>query len=418
MTVLLMACTSGRGGSTPDTEVSPSTTVAPRVDDGILRIGVLLPSSGEGASIGQSARAAIRSAVSLANANGGVNGKDVVLLIRDEGADEATAAVGLQQLLDSQVDVMIGPASSNIAIALAPTIVESGVAACSPSASALALDDFPDNRLFFRTIPSDSLQAEAMAKQIEQTGDTSAAIVYIDDGYGRPFEQALQSRLRARNIRVDASVGFSVDDDEYQTEARRLVNSGIGAIALIGDAEAGSRMLAELVAVTTGQPRDIVLNDALRRPWELSLIEAADETTRSRIIGVSPSVLTTNTELLAEINVEDPTATGLFAAQAYDCANLFMLAALKASSTSPGVLAAVVSDISSVGSSCSTFVACAEIIEAGRSVDYEGADGLLALGDNGDLITARYEQFAFDAGGRDVTTNIVIVSATGSVGES
>ena len=410
----LIGCTSADGGPTADTVVVTSSTAVPRVDDRVLRIGVLLPSSGEGASIGQSAEAAIRVAVAAANAAGGVNGEDVTLLVRDEGADDATAALGLQSLLESNVDVLIGPASSNTTIALAPTIVGAGLATCSPSASALSLDDFPDNNLFFRTIPSDSVQAEAMARVIEQTGETSVAIAFIDDGYGRPFEQMLQIRLRARGIVVDDAVGFSADDDEYNTEAQRLVRAGTGAIALIGDPEAGSRMLAALAEETKDQPRDIVLNDALRRPWSLSLLESVTETTRSRIVGVSPAVLTENLELLEMVKAEDPTATGLFAGQAFDCANLFMLAALKTNSSDPVILAAAIPDISSVGSSCSTFAVCAAIVREDRSIDYEGADGLLALGPNGDPVTARYEQFSFDGTGRDVTTGLITVSLFGS----
>ena len=38
-----------------------------------------------------------------------------------------------------------------------------GLVACSPTAAAMALDDFPDRGLFVRTIPSDSLQAAAIA---------------------------------------------------------------------------------------------------------------------------------------------------------------------------------------------------------------------------------------------------------------
>jgi len=411
--VATAACSSSNGGAAPASSSTTSTTEVVRVEDNVLRIGVLLPSSGAGASeIGQSARAAVEAAVATANDNGGVLGNDVVLLVRDEGADIATAAVGLQQLFDSNIDVLIGPASSNIAIALVPTLVDAGIATCSPSASALALDEFPDNGLFFRTIPSDSLQAEAMASVIERTGDTSAAIAYIDDGYGRPFEQVLQSRLRARGILVDASVGFSIDDEGYSTEAARLVNSGTGAIALIGDAEAGSRMLAALAAATKTEPRDIVINDALRQPWSLSLLGSVSEASRERIVGVSPEVLTANQELLAQVAATD--ATGLFAGQAFDCANLFMLAAEKTGSSSPKAIAGAIPDISSVGSTCARFVTCSDLIAEGRSIDFGGADGLLTIGSDGDPVSARFEQFAFDPTGRDVTTQSITVPSIGS----
>ena len=49
------------------------------------------------------------------------------------------------------------------------------------------LDDFPDRGLFFRTIPSDSLQAMAMAEAVDRTGASKATIAYIDDDYGQSF---------------------------------------------------------------------------------------------------------------------------------------------------------------------------------------------------------------------------------------
>ncbi|HRE03362.1 MAG TPA: ABC transporter substrate-binding protein [Ilumatobacteraceae bacterium] len=229
------ACTTSDDGTTTSSSSSTSTTAVVRVDDGVLRIGVLLPSSGAGASIiGDSARAAVQSAIASANAEGGVLGRDVELVLQDEGADSATAAVGLRALIDANVDVLIGPASSNIAIALMPSIVDAGLVTCSPGASALALDEFPDDGLFFRTIASDSLQADAMATVLERTGERSAVIAYVDDGYGRPFEEALRFQLRRRGIAVDASVGYAADDNDYGAEAARLVTSGDGAIALIG----------------------------------------------------------------------------------------------------------------------------------------------------------------------------------------
>ena len=44
-----------------------------------------------------------------------------------------------------------------------PLLLVAGVVTCSPSATALALDDYPDNKLFFRTVPSDSLEMVAIA---------------------------------------------------------------------------------------------------------------------------------------------------------------------------------------------------------------------------------------------------------------
>ena len=399
----LMACTSPSPVATPETPVSSPSTVAPAVDDQVLRIGVLVPSSGEGASIGESELAGVRVAAALARSNGGVNGQNVELVVRDEGADAITAGVALQQLLDANIDAIIGPASSTVAIALAPTIVDADVAACSPSASALALDDFPDNGLFFRTISSDSLQAEAMAEVIEQTGETSASVAYVDDGYGRPFEAALEDALRRRGITVSDAVGFAVDDTEFATEAVRVANAGDGAIALIGDPDAGSRVLAALAQAIGSEPRDIVVNDALRRPWSISLLASVSAASRERIVGVSPYVRTDNAALFNSITAQDPNASGLFATQAFDCANLFMIAAEQTGSTQASMLASVIPGISTGGSVCTTFAECRRLIAQGRNINYEGPSGRLTLGSDGDVSAGLFDEFSFDSTGRDVS---------------
>ena len=390
-----------------------STTESPTIDDGVLRIGVLLPASGAGASIGQSARPAVRVAVERANRLGGVNGQRVELVVRDEGADAVSAAVSLQQLIDARVDVIVGPASSNTAIALMPAIVSAGLAACSPSASTLALDSFPSAQLLFRTIASDNLQAEAMARIIEQTGEDNAAIAYIDDAYGRPFAAALEAALERRNVVVTTSLGFTLDDDEFATEAERVAASGTGPLALIGDADAGSRMLVALGDATAFAPRDIVVNDTLRQPWSSSVLGSIRAATRAQIVGVSQSVATSNEALLNDIRQKDATATGLFATQAFDCATLFLLAAVQGASSTSAEIANQMYGVSTAGSACDSFERCVVLLDQGRNIDYQGLDGFLELVRGGDLATAKFEVFGFDEGGRDVTLRTVTVGASG-----
>lgn len=408
--IALPACSSEGNVAPPSTPPPTETTEARRVDDGILRIGVLLPASGEGASIGASELAGVHAAVDAANEAGGVNGKNVELIVRDEGADAVAAGVALGRLLEAQIDVMIGPAASNTAIALAPTIVQAGIAACSPSASALALDDFPDNGLLFRTIPSDSIQADAMAEVIEQTGETSAAIAYVDDGYGRPFEEALEAALRRRGIKIDDAVGYSADDSKFDPEADRIVKAATGAVALIGDPDAGERVLAALASAMETAPRDIVVNDALRQPFSISLLAAISANVREHILGVSAYVRTDDEDLLAAIAGQDSSVSGLFATQAYDCANLFMIAAQQTGSTAADALKAVIPGNSSAGSACRTFVECKDLLAQRRRINYVGPSGRLELGSTGDPSSAVYDEFKFDESGRDVSVHPIEAS--------
>ena len=175
--VALTACTDD-GASPPPASLASatSTTELRRVDDGILRIGIMLPESGDGAAIGAPLITAAITASEAINAAGGVLGSKVEVIGNvDEGDTPSTAREAIATLVEQGVDAVIGPASSTIALATVPQLMDAGILTCSPTATALALDDLPDRTLFFRTAPSDSLQAIAIAEQAERTGALSAA---------------------------------------------------------------------------------------------------------------------------------------------------------------------------------------------------------------------------------------------------
>jgi len=73
--------------------------------DDALQIGVILPMTGSGTSIGQVSFDALNSSVSQLNATGGASGRKIKLLFADTGSEPAAAA-GVYGKLISQKDIM------------------------------------------------------------------------------------------------------------------------------------------------------------------------------------------------------------------------------------------------------------------------------------------------------------------------
>ena len=157
-----------------------------------------------------------------------------------------------------------------MALATLGDLMDAGILTCSPTATALALDDFPDRSLFVRTAPSDSLEATQIAAEAERTGALTASVVYLDDPFGRPLAERTIAALESRGIDVPAPIGFSADDQTLLAEAADVRDSEAGVIVLIADAEHGTRLLASLGEVTAVVPGDdppsIIVNSAMRRP--------------------------------------------------------------------------------------------------------------------------------------------------------
>ena len=140
-----------RRGSVPTTSALPSEDTSPIVRrnvDGALRIGVWLPTSGPAAALGSPLAAGVELAVQEINEAGGVNGRMVQVANRDEGGDPATAYQALRELLEQeQVDVIVGPSSSRVALGAIDTLAAAHVVDCSPTTSAIDLGGRPRQRL-------------------------------------------------------------------------------------------------------------------------------------------------------------------------------------------------------------------------------------------------------------------------------
>jgi branched-chain amino acid transport system substrate-binding protein len=409
---LVTAACSPSDDSTPTTSTTETTTVETVVpiEDGQLQLGVLLPLSGVGAEIGSSMRDAIELAVSEINEAGGVNGRPVVLFIEDEGDEASTALGSLDTLISRDVDAIVGPASSLIAPQMLPITTSEGVLTCSPTASALSLDAYPDRGLFLRTIPSDSLQAVAIARKIEQTGKASAALAYVDDAFGRPFAELVSDELDRRGIGVLTMVGFDPADADYVGDARSALDTGAKVVAVIGDASAGPRMVKALFDGPVDD-LEIIVNDAMRVPAVANTYARLSDADRALLSGVSPQARITNESLLQRYNAAYPDSRGLFATYAYDCVNLIALAANASGSTRASTMAQRVVSVADVGTPCATFTTCDMGLRADRNINYDGPSGVLQMGSNGDPTRGMFDTFVFDETGRDTVASSQFVSA-------
>jgi branched-chain amino acid transport system substrate-binding protein len=396
------ACSAEEAAPPTTAAPAPTTTVAePVTADGQLTIGIMLPA--DDTVFGAPLSSAALLAIERINAAGGVLGRPVRSIVVDEGETAAATTESIQTLIESGADAIVGPASSLTALSALEQIVGSGTVACSPTASAMSLDAFPDDGLFFRTIPSDSLQARAIAEAAIQTGALGATIVHVDDGYGRSLAEAVTAVLVAGGMDLGDPIPFGTRDTDLSAEAQLLIDSGSNVAIVLANQNDGTRFLTALDMLDTRRVDAIIVNGAMRGPTQPQRIAALSNQLRSRIIGIAP-----------QAEAADPAAPfdppGPFATNAYDCVNLLALAAVRAGSDAPRAIAEQIGPVSSSGSACSTFAECAEAIEDGLQVDYGGPTGLVEISARqGDPSRAVFDRFRFGSDGVDRLDRKVVV---------
>jgi branched-chain amino acid transport system substrate-binding protein len=267
--------------------------------------------------------------------------------------------------------------------------------ACSPTASALALDGFPDEDLFFRTVPSDSMQAEAITDIVERTGTTTVALVYVNDAYGQPFADAVAASLDARRITVVDSIGFSGHDDDLGDVATDIVETGAQVVVVLADGQDGTSFVSALDETDHDSISSVIVNDAMRMSSSPQVIQGLDPALREKIRGVAPQAEPT------EAFPYEP--AGFFAVNALDCVNLIALSAMRVESDAPRDIAGQMASVSASGAVCTTFSQCRDALSDGLDFDYDGPSGVAELVvRQGDPKRARFQEFRFDENGRDV----------------
>ncbi|MBK9970135.1 MAG: ABC transporter substrate-binding protein [Acidimicrobiaceae bacterium] len=250
------------------------------------------------------------------------------------------------------------------------------------------------------------MQAQAIASVVEASGSSTAIVVYLDDDYGRPFAEAAQEAIIARGTRVSATVAFTANEDSVSAAVEQVLANQPEVVAVIADGASGPAIINAIDAAATTR-LTYVVNDAIRRPAPSAQPFSAQLS--RKVVGVAPVAYATSPAFTQALLGVDPTTTGLYAHNAYDCLAIIALAAQATGSNQPRDLADAVSTVTTSGTGCTTFIACSAALTEGRNINYNGPIGNLSIGPSGNVTTADFDRFRFDASGRDVSDGTITI---------
>jgi branched-chain amino acid transport system substrate-binding protein len=127
----------------------------------------------------------------------------------------------------------------------------------SPANTSAALTDYPDKGLYFRDAPPDALQGEVLAGMIADDGNSTLALMVLNDPYGTGLADAVVENFEASGGEVVERIEYDPQASTFDAEVQRIADADPDAIALI-TFEEGSRILATMVESGIG-PRDLAV---------------------------------------------------------------------------------------------------------------------------------------------------------------
>ena len=383
---------SGDDGGADVTE-APAAAEAPE-----LKLGTLLPETGPLAILGAGMVPAVQLAISDMNAAGA----KITLVTGDSATDPDIANATVDSHLADSVQGIIGAASSGTSSSVIDKITGAQVGQCSPSNTAAGLGTTGDDGFYFRTAPSDDLQAPTLANLVLADGFANVALVARADEYGTGFGDFFVPAFEDAGGTVVYNTPYAPEAEAFDDVVADVVASGPDAVVLIAFEE-GVQILIDMVAAGVG-PADIAIyiTDGMATEQLGALIDEANPSIAAGIKGTQPSAAPASGAAFFpdafQASVEEGTPA-IFAAHSYDCAIIFGLAALQAGSGDAADWAPLVADITRGGEKCNTYADCAALIGAGTDIDYDGAAGPLDFLDVGEPGTATYDIYEYNADG-------------------
>ena len=391
----------------PAAEEPAEEPAAETAGDGVLRLGGLLPETGNLAFLGPPEFAGVELAVAEINAAGGVNGADVEWLPGDSGDNGDVANATVDRLLAEDVDAFIGAASSGVSLTVIDKITNAGKIQFSPANTSPAFTDYADNGLYFRSAPSDVVQGAALADLMIGDGALTAAFIVMNDSYGTGLFEYTSAPYTDAGGEIVYEVIYDPQAENFDAEVSAAVEADPDAIVIIGFDET-SKILTGLIEAGAG-PADKMLyrsdgnmGHALAQAFDDPGVVAG---MRGTVPGVDIEV---NEEFIARLLEVDPDLQDFaYSGESYDAAIVIALAAIAAGDDDGVAVGAQINDVTRGGEKCTTFAGCAAILADGGDIDYDGVSGPLEFIDAGEPSEASILIKEFNAEGTLEVVDII-----------
>jgi neutral amino acid transport system substrate-binding protein len=380
LTALLSACEASSGGG------------------GGLKIGSLLPSTGDLAPVGQPMIATVPLLVDAVNQCGGVNGKPVELVAEDDQTDPTAGNQAMSKLAEvDKVAGVVGSFASSVSQAAVDVASRNKVMLVSPGSTSPVFTERAEKGDFkgywSRTAPPDTYQARALAKLASEQGLKRVSTVVINNDYGVGFEKEFVTAFK----KLGGTIVNEKSPTRYDPKATSLDSEAAAAFAGKPDgvagvfyAETGSLLLKSAYQNGLTQGVKLLLTDGVKSDDFATqvgktkdgkfIIEGAIGT----VPGADGKALNTLTKLW---EAKEKTPPPAYVPQAWDAAALLALAAEAAKANTGEAIASKIREVSNApGEEVTDVCKGLELLKAGKDINYQGASGNVDIDENGDVV--------------------------------
>lgn len=315
--------------------IAPASNAAARV----VTIAYQGPLTGEEAQVGIDELNGVKYAVQLFNAKN--KGKYQVRLVEvdDQGSGTEAAKVAPGTASNRKIIGLVGPAYSGATINSLPFYKQTGLPLISPSATRVSITDptqgligFP---VFHRVVATDLVQGPALYK-LAIKGVSSPKVFVIDDQ--SPYGVGLVDYMKRGGAVLAGQDSVSDKTTDWTATISKVTSAGANVVIFTGYYAQAASLYRQLR--DSGYKGVLAGGDGVLSPGILTLASASILEGVRLTAGTVP-LTEISASLEADFKKKIGVASGTYAAESIDAANIFLSCIGKGVSTRPNMLKCV-----------------------------------------------------------------------------
>lgn len=217
--------------------------------EGKVEVAAALSVSGEFKSFGAGSLEGIQLAIEEANA--GDAGPRIELKVYDDKSTESGAREAAGRIAASPAVLVLGPSNTVPSLAAGGDYAKAGLASVTTTATS---DLITDNPTTFRLLFKNSEQGEMLATYLSRVlGQRRAAVMVVDDGYGRTIEKGFRTAAERLGIVARYYVLKSGDKPEEVAKTAAHEIAGMPVVLAMLDSD-GAKILPVLRRMSINGP--------------------------------------------------------------------------------------------------------------------------------------------------------------------
>jgi branched-chain amino acid transport system substrate-binding protein len=201
-----------------------------------IKIGLIIPLSGGAGRQGQDVTNAVHSMAALINADGGVLGRQIEILVRD---DESTPAIGIakaNELVSAGVAAVLEGWNSPVTLAMQPILGRAGILDITMISKADTILTSASNPLALRLNSANAQDAAIIARYLGSRMK-NGRIVFVteNDAFGNGAQQGIEAEFRKAGLdyTVAASLKFPFSQTDFRVETTSIRDAKPDAVISI-----------------------------------------------------------------------------------------------------------------------------------------------------------------------------------------